>query len=41
MIANIVFLNFIVAEASASYTNVKENLEAYINFQRASLVAEA
>jgi hypothetical protein len=41
MIANIVFLNFIVAEASASYTNVNENLEAYIEFQKASLVAEA
>lgn len=29
-IANIVFLNFIIAEASESYANVKERLEAEI-----------
>ena len=30
IITNVVFLNFIVAEASASYSNVKETLEAVI-----------
>lgn len=37
----IVFLNFIVAEASASYTTVSEQLENYIQQQRADLTAEA
>lgn len=37
----IIFLNFIVAEASASYTEVSEQLENYIQQQRADLVAEA
>ena len=37
----IIFLNFIVAEASASYTKVSEQLENYIQLQRADLVAEA
>jgi len=27
VVGNIIFLNFIIAEASASYENVKENLE--------------
>jgi hypothetical protein len=37
----IVFLNFIVAEASASYAEVSDQLENYIQLQRADLVAEA
>ena len=37
----IVFLNFIIAEASASYEKVKYNLVAMINKEKASLVAEA
>jgi hypothetical protein len=37
----IIFLNFIVAEASASYSEVSEQLEEYIQQQRADLVAEA
>lgn len=41
VITCIIFLNFIVAEASASYTEVSEQLENYIQQQRASLVAEA
>ena len=41
VITCIIFLNFIVAEASASYTEVSEQLEIYIQQQRASLVSEA
>jgi len=41
LITNIIFLNFIVAEASAIYATVSENLENYIQQQRADLVAEA
>ena len=41
VITCIIFLNFIVAEASASYTKVSEQLDNYIQQQRASLVAEA
>ena len=37
----IIFLNFIIAEASASYEKVKENLDAMINKEKASLIAEA
>ena len=37
----IIFLNFIVAEASASYTEVAEQLENYIQLQRADLCGEA
>jgi hypothetical protein len=37
----IIFLNFIIAEASASYEKVKLNLVAMINKEKASLVAEA
>jgi|DEB0MinimDraft_12_1074336.scaffolds.fasta_scaffold139483_1 hypothetical protein len=37
----IIFLNFIVAEASNSYTEVSEQLENYIQQQRADLAAEA
>lgn len=31
----IIFLNFIIAEASASYEKVKENLESMINKEKA------
>ena len=41
VITCIIFLNFIVAEAGASYTAVSEQLENYIQQQRAVLVAEA
>lgn len=37
----IVFLNFIVAEASASYSNVSAQLDNYIQKQRADLTGEA
>lgn len=37
----IVFLNFIIAEASASYQSVKDRLGAMINHEKASLIAEA
>jgi len=37
----IVFLNFIIAEASASYQSVKDRLEAMINKEKGSLIAEA
>ena len=37
----IVFLNFIIAEASESYSSVKNRLEAMINKEKASLIAEA
>ena len=38
---SIIFLNFIIAEASASYEKVKENLVAMINKEKANLIAEA
>jgi hypothetical protein len=41
IITCIIFLNFIIAEASASYESVKENLVALINKEKASLVSEA
>jgi multisubunit Na+/H+ antiporter MnhE subunit len=37
----IVFLNFIIAEASASYEVVKKSLEAMIYKEKTSLVTEA
>ena len=37
----IIFLNFIVAEASASYTAVTETLEEVMWQQKSSLIAEA
>ena len=37
----IIFLNFIIAEASSSYQSVKEMLTAMINKERASLIVEA
>ena len=41
VITNIIFLNFIIAEASASYESVKERLDAEIFKERASLISEA
>ena len=37
----IIFLNFIVAEASASYTKVVEALEEFILVEKAALIFEA
>ena len=37
----IVFLNFIIAEASASYENVSASLTSFITSEKASLIAEA
>jgi len=41
VMTTIIFLNFIIAEASASYDKVKQNLAAMINKEQASLIAEA
>ena len=30
VITNIIFLNFVIAEATNSYNNVKENIEEYV-----------
>ena len=37
----IIFLNFIIAEASASYEKVAAELESYIMKQKAALIAES
>ena len=37
----LIFLNFIIAEVSNSYQKVKENIDALIYKERASLVMEA
>ena len=37
----IIFLNFIIAEASASYEKVKENLVSQINKEKSTMVGEA
>lgn len=37
----IIFLNFIVAEASASYTKVTETLKEVIQQEKAALIAES
>ena len=37
----IVFLNFIIAEASNSYSNVMDRLEAMVNKEQSHLIAEA
>jgi hypothetical protein len=37
----IVFLNFIIAEASNSYSNVMDRLEAMVNKEKSSLISEA
>ena len=41
VITCIIFLNFIIAEASASYQDVKDNLIPLINKSKASLIQEA
>ena len=41
IISNVVFLNFIVAEASASYSKVTETLEAVIQKEKASMIHES
>ncbi len=41
LLSNIVFLNFIVAEASASYAKVTETLEAVIEKEKASMISES
>ena len=41
VMTTIIFLNFIIAEASASYDKVKQNLAAMIYMEQASLIAEA
>jgi len=40
LILNIVFLNFIVAELSNTYTDVKENLNAMQNYGKAQMISE-
>jgi hypothetical protein len=37
----IVFLNFIIAEASNSYSNVMDRLEAMVHKEKSSLISEA
>jgi len=37
----VIFLNFIIAEASASYSKVTENLKAMMAKERASLISDA
>ena len=37
----IIFLNFIIAEASASYEKVVEDLQSYVTKQKAKLIAES
>ena len=41
VITNIIFLNFIIAEASASYEKVSSNLVAFLLKERAALIQEA
>ena len=41
VITCIIFLNFIIAEASASYEKVSEKLEAYILSEKAALIQES
>lgn len=40
-LTNIIFLNFVVAEACSSYQKIKKNLQAEINTAKADLAAEA
>ena len=39
--SNIIFLNFIIAEASASYEKVSAHVQEYINKDRARLISES
>ena len=41
IIGSIIFLNFIIAEASASYEKVNECLEEFVEKEKASLIAES
>ena len=41
IMTNIIFLNFLIAEASNSYNKVKCNINAMVNKNKASLCAEA
>ena len=41
LITNIIFLNYIVSEASASYSKVNDNIDDYIQHQKAEMVAES
>jgi len=41
IVTNVIFLNFVVAEASASYTKVTETLNAVIWQERAAMLHEA
>ena len=40
IISNIIFLNFIIAEASESYNSVKVRLEALTQLERAKMINE-
>ena len=40
-VLNIIFLNFIIAEAGESYNKVSELIEEYIYQQKAALIAES
>jgi len=40
-LTSIVFLNFIIAEASASYSKVIDDLEAIIAKERVNMISEA
>jgi len=40
-LCTIIFLNFVISEASASYENVSSRLEEYIYKDRCSLISEA
>jgi len=41
VVTNIIFLNFIIAEACSSYENVASNLNAFILMERAALIQES
>ena len=41
IVTSVIFLNFIIAEASASYSKVVDSLEAIIQKERASMIHES
>jgi len=41
VVGSIIFLNFIIAEASASYEKVFNNLDEFIEKQKADLISES
>lgn len=41
VMTNIIFLNFVIAEAANSYTEVSEQLEQFILREKAALIDEA